>query len=120
LPTSSTSLKIITSTPTALIDVATDMKTLESVNSCPNKTAQEFSSNLSSTSSRDSTIRKNMTAARRQNSQEFSKTEQHDDMYESTKGSEEDINSSGKRKPSANKDSEESHGTKEEADIYSL
>jgi hypothetical protein len=41
-----------------------------------------------------------MTAARKQNSQEFSKTEQHEDISESTKGREEDTNSSGKRKSS--------------------
>lgn len=92
-----------------------DMKNPGSVTGFPNKTAQSGNSyNINSRSRRDSTIRKNMTEVRRQNSWEFSITEPHEGKYESTKGLHADNNGSESTKPSGTYDSEESHESIEE------
>jgi hypothetical protein len=110
------SLTNITSTPTKLIDVVTDMETLGSVTDFPNKTDQsEFSSNIDLTSSRDSTIQENLTASRRQRSQNFSPKNQYEGVNESTKGGDEDITSDETTKPPGTYDSEESNESGEEA-----
>jgi hypothetical protein len=101
LSTTRSSLASITSTPTALIDVVTDMTTLRSVIGYPNKTAPSASSlNINSMVSTDSAFQENRTGARTQNSREFSTAELREDIIEGTKGGDEYITNSITIQPS--------------------
>jgi len=90
LPTTSTSLTSITSTPTALIGGATDTEITRSVTDFPNKSDQSgFSPNINS--------------------------EPHENMHESTKGRDEDVTGNVTKKPLGKNNSEDSHESREEA-----